>query len=458
MPFPRATRSLLGWGIAFSLLLAGCTDQLVSPSPPEPTASASSPSTTDSSKVLYRSLMDLPDSSDAASKSLLGLTPPRLIVEFRDDSYTPYKFFRRYKYFRRYNFDVVELNESVPGVALIPDEELVDWTWWMELLAFLSEAEEDAGIAWVTPDLELASDLPSLLPLDYDGEHEPWGVKRIGAIAPAHAHDVEVYVMDTGVQSPDLSLQGHVDVTDAGPGDTDGHGTHVAGTVAATDNNTGVRGVAPDARVVNVNVFGDDERAHSSDLIVALDSIIARKQANPAQPMVVNLSLGANVGTTAYGPLDRAVEQAIASGIVVVVAAGNERIDAATVTPAHVHDAITVGAYDPFDLFAGFSNYGSTLDLLAPGVEIPSLLPSEDGTVRTGQMSGTSAAAPHVAGAAARYLAVHPTATPQQVRDALVAHSRSTVSGVPSNTTNRSVWVEDLSSQTESNNEETDED
>jgi len=118
---------------------------------------------------------------------------------------------------------------------------------------------------------------------------------------------------------------------------------------------------------------------------------------------------------------------------------------------------------DPLDLFAGFSNYGPVLDLLAPGVEIPSLLPSEDGTVRTRQMSGTSAAAPHVAGAAARYLATHPSATPQHVRDALVAHSRSTVSRMPSNTTDRSVWVEGLTAsssadENENNEAETDED
>ena len=223
--------------------------------------------------------------------------------------------------------------------------------------------------------------------------------------------------MDTGVHTSDVSLHEHL----MGPGDADGHGTHVAGTAAAIDNEVGVVGVAPGARVINVNVFGDDGRAHTSELLAALDRIIARKKAHPQQPMVINLSLGANVGTTTHGPLDRAVQSAIRAGITVVVAAGNERVDASEVSPAHVADAITVGAYDQANLFAAFSNYGPMVDLLAPGVEIPSLLPS-DGSARTGRMTGTSAAAPHVTGAAARYLAAHPDATPQQVRDALVAN------------------------------------
>jgi subtilisin family serine protease len=215
----------------------------------------------------------------------------------------------------------------------------------------------------------------------------------------------------------------------------------VAGTAAATDNSTGIVGVAPGAHVINVNVFGNDGQAHSSEIMMALDRIIARKKAHPQQPMVVNLSLGARVGTTAYGPLDRAVRNAIQAGIPVVVAAGNQRVNAATVSPAHVTEAITVGAYNPANLFAAFSNYGPALDLLAPGVEVPSLLPSQDGAVRTGRMSGTSAAAPHVTGAVARYLAQHPTATPKQVRDALVGSSQPHIGGVPPGTTNRTVWI-----------------
>jgi len=277
------------------------------------------------------------------------------------------------------------------------------------------------------------------------GETTPWGVERIGATGPVDANSVEVYVIDTGVQTSDLSLQEHL----IGPGDADGHGTHVAGTIAATDNDVGVVGVAPGARVINVNVFGDDGQAHSSDLIAALDDIVARKKAHPEQPMVVNLSLGANVGTTTYGPLDRAVQTAIQAGITVVVAAGNERVDATLVTPAHVADAITVGAYNPLNLFAAFSNYGPALDLLAPGVEIPSLLPSQDGSVRTGRMSGTSAAAPHVTGAAARYLVSHPTATPQQVRDALVANSKAKIGVTPTGTTDRTVWIESLTASSD---------
>ena len=256
------------------------------------------------------------------------------------------------------------------------------------------------------------------------------------------------------MQTPDLSLQESLSVTGAAPGDADGRGTHVAGTIAAADNDIGVVGVAPGARVIGVNVFGDDEQAHTSDLITALDNIIARKRAHPKQPMVVNPSLGANVGTTTYGPIDRTVQAATQAGITVVVAAGNKHVDASLVTPAHVADAVTVGACDPLDLFALFSNHGPVLDLLALGVEIPSLLPSQDGSVHTGRMSGTSVAAPHVSGAAARYLAVHPDATSLEVRDALVASSQAKIGGVPTGTTNRTVWIESLTASSSDDDKE----
>ena len=182
-----------------------------------------------------------------------------------------------------------------------------------------------------------------------------------------------------------------------------------------------------------------------STVVAAIDSVTARKQGQPERPVVVNLSLGANVDTAEYGPLDYAVERAIDAGIVVVTAAGNEGVDASGITPAHVEPAITVGAYDESGQFADFSNHGPRVDLLAPGVEILSLKPPKNKgntkKVDLDVMSGTSMAAPHVAGAAVRYLAAHPNATPQEVHDALVNAGQSRVTGVPTGTTNRTVWV-----------------
>ncbi len=157
--------------------------------------------------------------------------------------------------------------------------------------------------------------------------------------------------------------------------------------------------------------------------------------------MVINMSFGADIGTTEYNALDLAVQAAIDAGITVVIAAGNEGIDASTITPAHVADAITVGAYDVYNRFAYFSNYGPIVDLQAPGVDILSTGNGTKGSWKGVLMSGTSTAAPHVAGAAALYLSQHPSASPAEVREALLANAIDIVHGAPVNTTTRSVWV-----------------
>ena len=128
----------------------------------------------------------------------------------------------------------------------------------------------------------------------------------------------------------------------------------------------------------------------------------------------------------------------------VVVSAGNQGIDAATVTPARVEEAITVGAYDVLNGFASFSNYGAAVDLLAPGVDILAISNDKKHKAPHKLMTGTSFAAPHVAGAAALYLSQHPTATPAEVRSALLKDAREIVWGVPAGTTTRSVWVGDF--------------
>ncbi|WP_203901885.1 S8 family peptidase [Virgisporangium aliadipatigenens] len=247
-----------------------------------------------------------------------------------------------------------------------------------------------------------------------------WGLDRIdqpnlpltGAYTyPNTAANVTAYVVDTGVRLNHAEFAGRATSgydfidKDADAGDCQGHGTHVAGTVAGS-----TYGVAKAAKIVAVRVLNCQGSGSYSAIIAGVDWVTK----NAKKPAVVNMSLG---GTTSAA-LDAAVKKSIAAGITYAVAAGNENKNACTVSPARTAEAITVGATDSADRRASFSNYGSCVDLFAPGVGI--LSSTRNSTTSTGKMSGTSMATPHVAGAIAVYLSGHPTATPAQVRDALV--------------------------------------
>lgn len=207
---------------------------------------------------------------------------------------------------------------------------------------------------------------------------------------------VRVYVVDTGVgPHPDLAgrlAPGHTTVLDGrGTDDCEGHGTHVAGTVASAEY-----GLATSATVVPVRVLDCAGDGKASDVVAALDWILAHHPAGV--PGVVNMSLTGPASPT----VDTAVRNAHAAGLLVVVAAGNDGgVDACTLSPARVPEAITVGATDAQDRYAGFSNLGGCLDLFAPGVDIVS-------TYRHGQYAiaeGTSMAAPLVSAIAAIHAA-----------------------------------------------------
>jgi len=220
-----------------------------------------------------------------------------------------------------------------------------------------------------------------------------------------------VYVVDTGVRLTHREFAGRAksgydfvdDDTDAS--DCNGHGTHVAGTVAGA-----TFGVAKRAQVVAVRVLDCDGDGTNSQVIAGIDWVTK----HAVKPAVANLSLGGDVSQA----LDAAVRRSIAAGITYAVAAGNDDADACTASPARVPDAITVGATDRTDRRASFSNHGRCLDLFAPGAGIRSA--SYSGDRSTEILDGTSMATPHVAGAIALYLADHLTATPAQVRAALL--------------------------------------
>ncbi|MGY5122962.1 S8 family peptidase [Streptomyces sp. 900105755] len=227
---------------------------------------------------------------------------------------------------------------------------------------------------------------------------------------------VTVYVIDTGVRITNTDFGGRASYgwdfvgNDGSAGDGNGHGTHVAGIIAGTRY-----GVAKKARVVSVRVLDDTGAGTTAQVIAGVDWVTAHAR----RPAVANLSLGGY-----HSPqLDTAVRNSIRAGVTYTVAAGNGGDPAARYSPADVPQALTVGATDRTDARAGFSDYGSAVDLFAPGVAITSDSNANDTARAT--YSGTSMAAPHVAGAAALFLAGHRGATPAQVAAALIAGAAS---------------------------------
>ena len=279
----------------------------------------------------------------------------------------------------------------------------------------------DPAVASVSQDKKVSM-------LDTTQPGATWGLDRIdqaqlpldGSYTYATtASNVHAYVLDTGIRMTQSQYAGRVSSGwdfvdgDADASDCEGHGTHVAGTIGG-----GTYGVAKGVQLVSVRVLDCSGSGTYSGIIAGIDWITA----HAVKPAVVNMSLGG----TASDALDQAVEASIASGITYAVAAGNSGVDACGFSPARATDALTVGATDRTDTMATFSNYGSCLDIFAPGVNITSA--SNDSDTATEVMSGTSMATPHVAGAAALYLANHPTATPAQVRTALVSDAAPVVS------------------------------
>jgi subtilisin family serine protease len=281
----------------------------------------------------------------------------------------------------------------------------------------------------------------------------PWGLDRIDqrslplstTFTPAGTGSgVRTYIIDTGVYaSNDFTgrLVTGYDFVDNDTNATDchGHGTHVAGTVAGE-----TYGVAKSALIVPVRVLGCSGGGRTSDVIAGINWAISDHQNNPSAPAVANMSLGGDANKS----LDDAVAAAAAAGITMVVAAGNSNLDACTASPAREVTAITVGATDNTDTRAAFSNYGTCVDIFAPGVTIMS-----DGIsspTSTATMSGTSMAAPHVAGAAAVYLGLNSSATPAQVAAALTASASTGVTNAGAGSPNYLLYARSFVTNTAS--------
>jgi subtilisin len=308
----------------------------------------------------------------------------------------------------------------------------------------LKALQDDPLVAYVTEDRAVqAYDKPGSTAVTQPVQTVPTGIRRIGADASvSNGAGVTVAVIDTGIDlsHPDLSANIVADkscITGKRTGNDDnGHGTHVAGTIAARNNGIGVLGVAPSAKLVAVKVLNSQGSGSWSSIICGMDWVTAN--AATLGIKAANMSLGGtgssdgNCGLTNNDPLHRAVCRMRDAGVTVVVAAGNSAANASTSVPAAYDDAvITVSAladsdgvsggagaatgYGADDTFASFSNYGSAVDLGAPGVNILSTWKGSGYAT----ISGTSMATPHVTGSAALYLASHPAASWTDVRAAL---------------------------------------
>jgi subtilisin family serine protease len=226
---------------------------------------------------------------------------------------------------------------------------------------------------------------------------------------------VHAYVIDTGIRITHSTFGGRASHGfDAIDGDSiaddcHGHGTHVSGTIGGSQY-----GVAKAVQLVAVRVLNCQGSGTTAQVVAGIDWVTT----HAVKPAVANMSLGGGVDAT----LDAAVRNSIASGVTYGIAAGNGNflgigVNACNTSPARVAEAITVGATQSNDRRASFSNYGSCVDIFAPGVSITSSWNTNDTATNT--ISGTSMATPHVVGAAALYLAGNPSATPAQVASAL---------------------------------------
>ncbi|MCZ7425023.1 S8 family peptidase [Micromonospora sp. WMMA1949] len=267
-----------------------------------------------------------------------------------------------------------------------------------------------------------------------------WGLDRIDQrnlplnstfTYPNTASNVRAYIIDTGIRTTHSDFGGRAtwgtNTVDSNNTDCNGHGTHVAGTVGGTKY-----GVAKGVRLVAVKVLNCSGSGTTAGVISGVNWVTS----NAVKPAVANMSLGGGASST----LDNAVANSINSGITYALAAGNSSANACNSSPARVGAAITVGATTSTDARASYSNYGSCVDIFAPGSSITSAWRTSDTSTNT--ISGTSMASPHVAGAAALVLSANTSYTPAQVASYLTSNATTgKVTSPGSGSPNRLLFV-----------------
>ena len=289
----------------------------------------------------------------------------------------------------------------------------------------VEQLRQNPHVAWIEADQRISTDATQ--------SPATWGLDRVDQrtlpLTNAYTYNatgsgVTAYIIDTGILASHNEFGGRVGsgytAINDGRGTTDcnGHGTHVAGTVGGT-----TYGVAKQVSLRPVRVLDCTGNGTTSGVIAGVDWVTTHHSAGA--PAVANMSLGGGISSA----LDTAVNNSIADGVTYAVAAGNESTNACNGSPSRVGAALTVGSTTSSDARSSFSNYGSCLDLFAPGSSITSAWYT--GNSATNTISGTSMATPHVAGVAALYLQGSPSASPATVSDAVVSTATTGVVSSP---------------------------
>jgi len=287
---------------------------------------------------------------------------------------------------------------------------------------------QNPNVASVEQDQTISLDATETM----DAAGDPWGLDRIDAtqgLSGSYTYaltgtGVTAYIIDTGILTTHTEFggrasSGYTAIADGGGTvDCNGHGTHVSGTVGGS-----TYGVAKNVQLVAVRVLDCSGSGSNSGVIAGVDWVTNNHQG----PSVANMSLGGSASSA----LDQAVANSITSGVSYAIAAGNGNVlgvaqNACNYSPARVAAAMTIGATMKTDAKTSWSNYGSCVDWFAPGSGIKSAWIGASNTA-TNTISGTSMATPHTTGVAALYLESNPSATPQQVRDALFAATTKSI-------------------------------
>ncbi|MBJ8431382.1 S8 family peptidase [Acinetobacter pittii] len=342
------------------------------------------------------------------------------------------------------NKDVGSSNEFAQGIAKQHGGKVLQ-TYDAVLKGFAIYLPDVAGTAFVeamkkNPKV-VSIENDTIMKVDATTQSTPdWGLDRIDQrnlpLDSAYSYlqtgsGTTAYIVDTGILSTHQQfsgrvLSGYTAISDGnGTNDCHGHGTHVAGTVGGS-----TYGVAKNVSLVPIRILGCDGSGASSNVIAGLDWILK----NGKKPAVVNMSLGGEANAS----LDSAVENLFNNGYVMVVAAGNSNTDACSSSPARVSKAITVAATDSTDTRASYSNYGSCVDIFAPGSQINSSWIGSNTATKV--LNGTSMATPHVVGVVAEMLQSTPTATPQTISTNLLNQASSNVVKNPSGSPNRLLY------------------